>query len=158
VIALLWCIPAPARGSGRGWAALAMFGAWMFYYRASRPLGFGMLAIFVLMGFFTRWLLETLGFGGLLLAPRSACSSWLDRAVRRPQDRRPQAELPHRPHLPADRAGVGAGEAVPQAGLVVLNTFAGAGNGAWRTGDPHRSPRARPPGLPDSPMPLAISP
>ena len=41
VIALLWCIPVAGHaGSGPGlWAALAMFGAWMFYYRASRRLG-----------------------------------------------------------------------------------------------------------------------
>jgi hypothetical protein len=28
------------------WAAMAMFLAWMFYYRASRRLGLGMLAVF----------------------------------------------------------------------------------------------------------------
>lgn len=57
VIALLWCIPSPGTWFQPGfWAALAMFGAWMFYYRASRPLGFGMLAIFVAMAWFTRWL------------------------------------------------------------------------------------------------------
>ena len=67
VVALLWCIPSPGTLFRQGlWAALAMFGAWMFYYRASRPLGFGMLATFVLMGFFTRWLHETLGLTGLL--------------------------------------------------------------------------------------------
>jgi uncharacterized membrane protein YGL010W len=43
-----------------------MFAAWMFYYRASKPLGFGMLALFVLMGFLTRLLQETLGLTGLL--------------------------------------------------------------------------------------------
>ena len=48
------------------WAALAMFGAWMFYYRASRRLGFGMLAMFVLMAFLTRWLHDTLGTSSLL--------------------------------------------------------------------------------------------
>jgi len=42
VIALLWCIPVPLGLFVPGaWAALAMFAAWMFYYRASRPLGFG---------------------------------------------------------------------------------------------------------------------
>ena len=45
VIALLWCIPVPGGMFRQGlWAALAMFLALMFYYRASRPLGFGMLA------------------------------------------------------------------------------------------------------------------
>ena len=68
VIGLLWCIPSPAVGMLRPgvWAGLAMFAAWMFYYRASRPLGFGMLAAFVLMGFLTRLLQDTLGLQGLL--------------------------------------------------------------------------------------------
>ena len=67
VIALLWCLPAPGTWFRQGmWAAFAMFGAWMFYYRASRPLGFGMLATFVLMGFLTRWLHDTLGTTQLL--------------------------------------------------------------------------------------------
>ncbi|HEY1139729.1 MAG TPA: Mpo1-like protein, partial [Lysobacter sp.] len=52
VVALLWCIPVPEGLLLPGaWAALAMFAAWMFYYRASKPLGLGMLAMFVLMGF-----------------------------------------------------------------------------------------------------------
>ena len=67
VVALLWCIPVFGTWVKSGmWAALAMFGAWMYYYKLSRPLGFGMLATFVLMGFFTRWLLETVGPDGLL--------------------------------------------------------------------------------------------
>src|SRR3546814_9609422 len=50
VIALLWCIPVPITWFKAGlWAALAMFAAWMFYWRASRPLGFGMLVVFVAM-------------------------------------------------------------------------------------------------------------
>jgi uncharacterized membrane protein YGL010W len=69
VIALLWCIPVPEGLLLPGaWAALAMFAAWMFYYRASKPLGFGMLALFLLMGFLTRLLQETLGLTGLLYA------------------------------------------------------------------------------------------
>ncbi|MDR7100786.1 putative membrane protein YGL010W [Lysobacter niabensis] len=67
VVALLWCLPVPTGLFVPGtWAALAMFAAWMFYYRASRPLGFGMLATFVLMGFLTRWLYDNLGQIGLL--------------------------------------------------------------------------------------------
>src|SRR5690606_19574131 len=42
-----------------------MFGAWMFYYRASRAIGFGMLAVFVAMGWLTRWLYFTHGAQGL---------------------------------------------------------------------------------------------
>ena len=38
VIALLWCIPVPPGGWFRPgiFAAFAMLGAWLFYYRASR--------------------------------------------------------------------------------------------------------------------------
>jgi uncharacterized membrane protein YGL010W len=40
VVALLWCIPVPGTLMHTGiWAALAMFFAWMFYYRMSRTLG-----------------------------------------------------------------------------------------------------------------------
>jgi uncharacterized membrane protein YGL010W len=67
VIALLWCIPVPEGLFVPGaWAALAMCAASMFYYRASRPQGLGMLARFVLMGFFTRLLQETFGLQNVL--------------------------------------------------------------------------------------------
>ncbi len=66
VIALLWCIPAPGTWFRAGvWAALAMFGAWLFYYRASRAIGFGMLAVLVAMAWLTRWLHDQLGTPGL---------------------------------------------------------------------------------------------
>ena len=68
-IALLWCIPVPGTWFRPGlWAAFAMFAAWMFYWRASRPLGFGMLLVFVAMAWLTRWLHETNGAGNLLYA------------------------------------------------------------------------------------------
>ncbi|HEU4812807.1 MAG TPA: Mpo1-like protein [Xanthomonadaceae bacterium] len=67
VVALLWCIPVPGTWFNAGlWAALAMFAAWMFYYRASRSLGFGMLAVLVAMAWLTRWLHDWLGTDGLL--------------------------------------------------------------------------------------------
>ena len=67
VIALLWTLPVVATWFRPGlWAALAMFFAWMFYYRASRPLGFGMLAVLVAMAWFTRWLYYALGATQLL--------------------------------------------------------------------------------------------
>ena len=58
VIALLWCIPVPADSGFRAglWAGLACFAAWMFYFRASRPLGFGMLAVFVAMLWLCFWI------------------------------------------------------------------------------------------------------
>src|SRR3546814_11868943 len=45
-----------------------MFAAWMFYWRASRPLGFGMLVVFVAMAWFTRWVYDTFGVWNLLYA------------------------------------------------------------------------------------------
>ena len=68
VIALLWCIPLPPGAWFRPgiWAALAMFGAWMFYNRASRRLGIGMLAMFVAMAWVTRFLHLALGTTQLL--------------------------------------------------------------------------------------------
>lgn len=69
VVALLWCIPVVGTWFRPGlWAALAMFFAWMFYYRASRKLGYGMLAVFVVLGWLTRWLHDTLGTRQLLYA------------------------------------------------------------------------------------------
>lgn len=69
VIALLWCIPVPGTLFRPGaWAALAMFAALLFYYRASRRLGLGMLAMFVLMSALCWWLAGTIGILGLLYA------------------------------------------------------------------------------------------
>jgi len=62
VVALLWCIPVVGTLFRPGlWAALAMFCAWMFYYRASRKLGYGMLVVLVALSWLTRWLYDTLG-------------------------------------------------------------------------------------------------
>ena len=67
VIGLLWCIPVIGNWFRPGlFAALAMFLAWMFYYRASRAIGFGMLAVFVAMAWLTRWLHDLYGTEGLL--------------------------------------------------------------------------------------------
>ena len=68
VIALLWCIPVPPGGWFKPgiFAALAMFGAWMFYFNASRALGFGMLAMFVAMSWLTWWMYWALGARTLL--------------------------------------------------------------------------------------------
>lgn len=70
VIALLWCIPVVEGGLFRPgiWAALAMFAAWLFYFRASRALGLGMAAVFIAMGLVTHALHLALGTRGLLAA------------------------------------------------------------------------------------------
>ena len=67
VIALLWCVPVPGTWFRPGlWAALAMFAAWMFYFRNSRRIGFGMLAVFIAMSWLTRWIHDTQGTRFLL--------------------------------------------------------------------------------------------
>ena len=68
VIGLLWCIPVPAdSGFNAGlWAGLACFAAWMFYFRNSRAIGFGMLAVFVAMLWLTFWIERRTGTRVLL--------------------------------------------------------------------------------------------
>ena len=66
-IALLWVLPVPVvLGRAGLWAGVAMFFALTFYLRLSRPLGFGMLAAFVLLGLITEVLYRTLGANVLL--------------------------------------------------------------------------------------------
>ena len=83
VIALLWCIPSPGNWFRAGlWAGLAMFAAWMFYYRASKKLGLGMLAVFVVLGWLTRWLHDSLGTTNLLtLAISVFVVAWIGQFV-----------------------------------------------------------------------------
>ena len=67
VVALLWCIPVPGTLAQTGlWAALAMFFAWSYCYRLSRPLGLGMLAVFFVFGCLCRLLEMRLGLTALL--------------------------------------------------------------------------------------------
>jgi uncharacterized membrane protein YGL010W len=67
VTALLWCIPVPGTWFGPGlWAALPAYAAWMFYNRASRPIGYGMLAILFIMLCADWWLFGYLGRIALL--------------------------------------------------------------------------------------------
>ena len=67
MVALLWCIPVPGTLARTGiWAALAMFFAWSYCYRLSRPLGLGMLAVFFVFGCLCRLLEMRLGLTTLL--------------------------------------------------------------------------------------------
>lgn len=67
VIALLWIVPVPeVLGRAGLWAGLAMFGAMMFYLRLSRPLAFGMLIVFVVLGLITEALYRALGAQSLM--------------------------------------------------------------------------------------------
>ena len=83
VIALLWCIPSPGTWFRAGfWAGIAMFAAWMFYYRASRKLGVGMLVVFVALGWLTRWLHDGVGTTILLwLAVAVFVVAWIGQFV-----------------------------------------------------------------------------
>ena len=92
VVALLWCIPVPGTWFRAGlWAALAMFLAWSFYYRASRSLGFGMLAVLVALAWLTRWLHDSLGTTQLLwLAGGVFVVAWVAQFIgHRVEGRRP---------------------------------------------------------------------
>ena len=67
LVALLWCIPVPGTLAQTGiWAARAMFFAWSYCYRLSRPLGLGMLAVFFVFGCLCRLLEMRLGLTALL--------------------------------------------------------------------------------------------
>lgn len=83
VTALLWCIPVPGTWFVSGfWAAIAAFAAWMFYYRASRTLGFAMLAVFLVMLWFNRWLHAEIGTIRLLqLATTVFVLAWIAQFV-----------------------------------------------------------------------------
>lgn len=68
VVAALWTIPVPAALGRPGfWAGVAMFASLAFYLRLSKPLAFGMLAVYVIMGVITEALFRTLGASGLLM-------------------------------------------------------------------------------------------
>ncbi|MEA0736759.1 DUF962 domain-containing protein [Xanthomonas campestris pv. campestris] len=83
VVALLWCIPVGGTWFSSGlWAALAMFGAWSYYNRLSRPLGLGMLAIFFFFGCLCRLIEGRLGLGGLFtLAVTVFVLAWIAQFV-----------------------------------------------------------------------------
>ena len=79
VVALLWCIPIFGTLFKSGiWAALAMFGAWMFYNRLSRRIGLGMLVVFFTMGCLCRLLEQRFGLASLLwLAIAVFVAAWI---------------------------------------------------------------------------------
>ena len=68
VVAALWTIPVPAAIGRAGlWAGVAMFASLVFYLRLSKPLAFGMLAVYVVMGLIAEALFRSIGPRGLLL-------------------------------------------------------------------------------------------
>ncbi|WP_305805237.1 Mpo1-like protein [Stenotrophomonas sp. YIM B06876] len=91
-VALLWCLPPLITWFQNGiWAALAMFAAWMFYNRLSRPLGLGMLAIFFVFACSCRLLEAELGLRSLMwLALGVFVLAWIAQFVgHRIEGRRP---------------------------------------------------------------------
>ena len=83
VIAALWAIPVPAAFAEPGlWAGAAMFLAWLFYWRLSRPLGLAMLALFVVFGFIAHLAYAALGpWHLLLLAGALFVAAWIGQFV-----------------------------------------------------------------------------
>jgi uncharacterized membrane protein YGL010W len=79
VVALLWVIPVPAvLGRAGLWAGVAMFLSLTFYLRLSRPLGFAMVVVFVVLGLITEVLYENLGAANLLwLAIGVFVAAWI---------------------------------------------------------------------------------
>ena len=67
VTAMLWAIPVPSTFFQPGvWAALAMFGAWAYYWQLSKKLSIGLLLIFVGVVLLNRWIASTYGVMNLL--------------------------------------------------------------------------------------------
>lgn len=83
VVALLWTIPVPGTALLPGtWAALAMFAAWLYYWKLSRPLGLGMLLAFALAAAINYLLAAALGMRGLLwLAIGVFVGAWIGQFI-----------------------------------------------------------------------------
>lgn len=81
LISFLWVVPVPqSLGRPGFWAAMAMVGAFAFYWRSSRPIGLGMLAVFVVFGLLNEWLYRTFGPERLLwLAVGVFVPAWIAR-------------------------------------------------------------------------------
>ena len=76
-------VPVPGSWFGVGfWAAIAAFAAWMFYYRASRAIGLGMLAVFIALLWLNRWLHAVIGTTQMLqLAVAVFVLAWIAQFV-----------------------------------------------------------------------------
>ena len=82
VIALVWLIPVPGwLGRPGFWAGTLMVLTLIYYWRLSRPLGFGMLVAFVLLGLLTDALHRTLGGDLLWLALGVFVVAWVGQFV-----------------------------------------------------------------------------
>ncbi len=83
VIALLWTIPVPAAIGRPGlWAAVAMFVAFVWYYRQSRRLGLAMALAFVILALITEVLFRYFGTRGLVfLAIIVFVAAWIGQFI-----------------------------------------------------------------------------
>jgi len=83
VTAMLWCIPVPSALANPGlWCGLAMFAAFAYYWRLSKPLAFGLLLIFTMVGFLNRWIMDTYGLRLLMqLAVRVFVVAWIGQFI-----------------------------------------------------------------------------
>ncbi|KAA2285025.1 DUF962 domain-containing protein [Arenimonas fontis] len=92
VTALLWTVPVPEALLRPGaWMALAMFAAWLWYWRLSRRLALGALVVFLAFGFLNRFLYDSLGNAGLFwLALGVFVIAWIGQFIgHRIEGRRP---------------------------------------------------------------------
>lgn len=82
VLAMLWTIPVPpGLGQPGFWAGMAMFFTAIYYWRLSRPLGFGMVLMYVVMGLATFLLHQLLGQDLLWLAIAVFVLAWIGQFV-----------------------------------------------------------------------------
>jgi uncharacterized membrane protein YGL010W len=83
VVAALWVVPVPpAIGRAGLWAAAAMFLAFLFYARLSRPISYAMALIFIACGLLSELLYRTLGPTHLLwLAVALFVLAWIGQFV-----------------------------------------------------------------------------
>lgn len=83
LIAMLWAIPVAGSWFVPGiWAGLAMFLAWLYWYKASRRLGLGMLAVLLGMAGVTAVLVQLLGIRPLFfLALAVFITAWVGQFI-----------------------------------------------------------------------------
>lgn len=83
VIAVLWVIPVPGTLFRPGlWAGVAMFAAFLWYYRQSRVIGLTMAAAFFMLAMLTEMLFRALGGQGLLyLAIAVFVAAWIGQFI-----------------------------------------------------------------------------
>jgi uncharacterized membrane protein YGL010W len=82
-IAALWVIPvSPSIGRPGFWCAMAMIGAFAFYWKMSKPIGLAMLLVFVVFGLVTEALYRSIGPQPLLwIAAGAFVLAWIGQFI-----------------------------------------------------------------------------